>query len=134
MVGVNHYGNNSGTANAKPHVNLYCNGERVVSVGYNPATGQTAFPLLNTPGSDVSGDFWTVATIRANVTGGNLTSCTVTTVPSRMANATRDGPGNPGNDICVDNMYATKNFVDNGTGQGLAQGALPTMASQWCKH
>ena len=27
-----------------------------------------------------------------------------------------------------------KNFVDNATGQGLTQGALPTMASQWCKH
>ena len=134
VVGVNHYGNNSGTANAKPHVNLYCNGERVVSVGFNPATGQTSFPLLTTPGNDATGDFWTVATIKANVTGGNLSSCTVTTVPSRVANATRDGTGNPGNDICVDHMYPSKNFVDNGTGQGLTQGALPTMATQWCKH
>ena len=134
VVGVNHFGNNSGTANAKPHVNLYCNGERVVSVGYNPATGQTAFPLLTTQGGDSTGDFWTVATIRANVVGGNLTSCTVTTVPSRTANATRDGPGAPGNDICVDHAYATKNFVDNGTGQGLTQGAKPTTAVQWCKH
>ncbi|MDP2273702.1 MAG: hypothetical protein Q8N23_23305 [Archangium sp.] len=134
VVGVNHFGNTSGTSNAKPHVNLYCNGERVVSVGYNPATGQTAFPLLNTPGQDATGDFWTVATIKANVVGGNLTSCTVTTVPSRTANPTRDGPGTPGNDICVDNMYATKNFVDNGTGQGLTQGAKPVTAIQWCKH
>ncbi|MFT3707390.1 MAG: hypothetical protein QM817_06950 [Archangium sp.] len=137
VIGVNHYGNNSGTANAKPHVNLYCNGARVVSVGYNPATGQTSFPLLNTPGSDTSGDFWTVATIKANVTGGNLTSCDVVTVPSRMANAMRDGPpvmGQSGNDICVDHAYASKNFVDNGTGQGLTQGAQPTTAAQWCKH
>lgn len=133
VVGVNHYGT-SGAATAKPHVNLYCNGERVLSVGYNPATGQNAFPLLNTPGDDATGDFWTVATIRANVMGGNLTSCTVSTVPSRTADPTRDGPGNPGNDICVDNGYATKNFVDNGTGQGLTQGALPMTPSQWCKH
>ncbi|MBL8912501.1 MAG: hypothetical protein JNM17_17545, partial [Archangium sp.] len=137
VIGVNHYGNNSGTANAKPHVNLYCNGERVVSVGYNPATGQTSFPLLNTPGSDATGDFWTMATIRANVTGGNLGSCDVVTVPSRVANPTRDGPpnmGGTGNDICVDNMYASKNFVDNGTGQGLTQGQQPMTAAQWCKH
>ena len=47
---MNHYDNNSGTSSAKPHVNVYCNGARVLSVGYNPATGQTQFPLLNTPG------------------------------------------------------------------------------------
>jgi hypothetical protein len=137
VVGVNHFGNNSGTANAKPHVNLYCNGARVVSVGYNPATGQTSFPLLNTPGQDSTGDFWTVATIKANVTGSNLTSCDVVTLPSRTANPMRDGPpnmGGTGNDICVDHAYASKNFVDNGTGQGLAQGAQPTTAVQWCKH
>jgi|APLak6261679142_1056127.scaffolds.fasta_scaffold00016_45 hypothetical protein len=135
VVGVNMY---SG-ANSKPHVNLYCNGERVVSVGYNPATGQTSFPLLTTAGQGTSGDFWTVATIKANVTGGNLTSCTVTTIPSRVANATRDGPpnmGSTGNDICVDHAYAGKQFVDTGSaaGQGLTAGAQPTMASQWCKH
>jgi hypothetical protein len=39
-----------------------------------------------------------------------------------------------GNDICVDHAYASKNFVDNGTGQGLALGAQPTTAVQWCKH
>ena len=140
VVGVNMY---SGS-NSKPHVNLYCNGERVVSVGYNPATGQTAFPLLRNSGQGTSGDFWTVATIRAVVAGGNLTSCAVTTIPSRVANASRDGVpnmGSTGNDICVDSAatdatfrYTSKAFVENATGQGLAPGAQPMTATQWCKH
>jgi hypothetical protein len=134
VVGVNHFGNNAGTASAKPHVNLYCNGERVLSAGYNPATGQTQFPLLDTPGADTDGDFWTAATIRANVVGGSLTSCTVTPLPSRIASALREGPGNPGNSLCVDHAYTNKNFVEAGTGQGLAAGALPMTAAQWCKH
>ncbi|HEY1086740.1 MAG TPA: hypothetical protein VGE37_03565, partial [Archangium sp.] len=141
VVGVNHYGNSAGSPNSKPHVNLYCNGERVISVGYNPATGQTMYPLLNTPGDDTDGDFWTVATIRANVSGGNLSSCTVTTVPSRVANPTRDGPPNPGgtgNDICVDNGYLSKAFVETGRNANVAgngaQGTQPPAAAGFCKH
>ncbi|MGV3621411.1 MAG: hypothetical protein ACO1OB_11375 [Archangium sp.] len=136
VVGVNHFGNSRGTPNAKPHVNLYCNGERVLSVGYNPATGQTNFPLLNTAGSATSGDFWTVATIKANVSGGNITSCDITSIPSRVANATRDGPpnmGGTGNGICVDHGYSNKRFVES-TGQGAPVGSQPTAATQWCKH
>jgi hypothetical protein len=134
VVGVNHYQNVGGTSNARPHVNLYCNGERVLSVGYNPATGQTSFPLLLTPGADESGDFWTVATIKANVSGGQLTSCDVATVPSRAADPQRDGPGSPGNAICVDSNYASSAFVDASTGQGLPAGAQPMTPTQWCKH
>lgn len=136
VVGVNHFGNTRGTANAKPHVNLYCNGERVLSVGYNPATGQTSFPLLNTAGRATSGDFWTVATIKANVAGGNITSCDITPIPSRVANPTRDGPANAGgtgNGICVDHTYLNKRFVESAL-QGAAVGSQPSMANQWCKH
>ncbi len=135
VVGVNHYENKGGTSNAKPHVNLYCNGERVLSVGYNPATGQTSFPLLNTGGDDRTGDFWTVATIKANVTGGNLTSCDIVTIPSRTADPVRDGPATAGtgNGICVDHGYTTKRFIEN-AGQGGTIGAQPSATSQWCKH
>jgi hypothetical protein len=138
VVGVNHY-DNTGATEAKPHVNLYCNGERVLSVGYNPATGQTQFPLLNTAGRDTSGDFWTVATIKANVTGGNLTSCTVTTIPSRVAQPLRDGmpaAGGTGSDICVDHAYQSRRFVDanSASAQGVMAGGQPTTALQWCKH
>src|SRR5205085_1751031 len=77
VVGVNHYGNTSGTATTHPHVNLYCNGARVLSIGYNPATGQTSFPVLNKAGMDSTGDFWTAALITAHLDGGQLASCDV---------------------------------------------------------
>lgn len=136
VVGINHYGA-SGAAAAKPHVNLYCNGERVLSVGYNPATGQTAFPLLNTPGQDATGDFWTVATVKARVNASNqLTGCDIDIIPSRRSDPVRDGPGGPGggNNVCVDHGYRSKAFVETATGQGLTPGAQPQTAAQWCKH
>jgi hypothetical protein len=146
VVGVNHYANNAGTNNVKPHVNLYCNGTRVLSAGYNPATGQLTAPLLTRPGADNAGDFWTVATIAARVDGGQLVSCDVTAVPSRHADPTRDGvaDGGPAS-ICVDsktNMtpapfqfnYTSHKFVDPGSGQGLDAGLIPVNANQWCKH
>jgi hypothetical protein len=134
VVGVNHYG---GSGTHKPHVNLYCNGERVLSVGYNPTGGQTMYPVLNTVGADTTGDFWTVATIKANVNGANmLTSCDIATIPSRLSDTTRDGPrgANMGNAICVDHNYSSKKFVDTGTTQGLAPGTQPTLPTNWCKH
>lgn len=129
VVGVNHYDNHGNTSNAHPHVNLYCNGQRVLSAGYNPATGQTQFPLLTTPGQSTDGDFWNVATIKATVSGGNL-SCTVTTLPSHTADATRDGSTN----LCVEHAYNTQYFVESGTPQGATQGSRPSSTAQWCKH
>jgi hypothetical protein len=146
VVGVNHYGNHGGTANAKPHVNIYCNGSRVLSVGYNPATGQTQFPLLNRGGSNTSGDFWNAVVVTAHVTAGTLSSCTVETVPSHHADPGRDGTASTagaGNDICVESKmnastpaysYKTHQFVDTGSAQGIAAGSQPTTAAQFCKH
>jgi len=143
IVGVNHF---SGATPSKPHVNLYCNGQRVLSVGYNPATGQTSFPVLRNAGQDLSGDFWNVAIITANVTGGMLTSCNVETIPSHHADQTRDGVtmNNAGNGICVEsrmNMsvpmfnYTSHRFVDMGSQQvGLTQGSQPVNAADFCKH
>lgn len=129
VVGVNHYG---GSSTTHPHVNLYCNGQRVISVGYNPATGQTQYPVLNTPGNDNNGDFWTVATIQTHVANGAITSCDVQTVPSRTPDPTRDGPGGTG--LCVAHRQGSMRFVDNSTGQGLTAGAQPSTSAQWCKH
>jgi hypothetical protein len=151
VVGVNHYGNTSGSPNARPHVNLYCNGARVLSVGYNPLTGQTQFPLLTTPGRDVTGDFWTAATVFAHVDGnGNLTSCTVSSIPSHHADPTRDGPtaSLPPNDttgLCVDSTsnqtpapyqysYLNHAFIDHPALQNGAAGTLPVSPGDFCKH
>jgi hypothetical protein len=135
VVGVNFY---NGTS-AHPHVDLYCNGLRAVSVGYNPATGQTTFPKFLTPGQDTMGDWWNVATVTAHVTGGQLTSCDISTLPSHNPDPTRDGSTN----ICVESMnnasspsysYVNDDFVDHTALQGVPNGSIPTAAAQWCKH
>ncbi len=137
VVGANFYGGST-NGPAKPHVNLYCNGRRVLSLGFNPATGQNSFPVLTSSGGS-TGDFWTAAVIKANVTGGTLTSCDVTPVPSRSPDPTRDGPGNT--NVCVDSSavgapfrYTSSKFVDTGSTQGVPAGSVPQTPQQWCKH
>jgi hypothetical protein len=145
-VAVNDYGNNAGSPEAHPHVNVYCNGERVLSVGYNPLTGQTSFPLLKVPGQDNTGDFWEVAVVTAHVSGGQLTSCDVATVPSHHADQVRDGvtaPTSMGNQLCVDSQqsnanpafnYASHAFLENEPLQGGTAGGIPATPAGFCKH
>ncbi len=148
VVGVNYYSGPTANPRSHPHVNIYCNGERVLSAGYNPVTGQVNYPVLLKHGADSSGDFWTVATVQTNVDStGNLVSCGVETIPSRNADPTRDGPPSNGTgaDFCVDSTsnatpapnnfsYTSHRFVDSGSSQGLASGAIPQTRTQWCKH
>ncbi|HYI00431.1 hypothetical protein [Hyalangium sp.] len=147
VVGVNYFGSRTNPPLAHPHVNIYCNGERVLSAGYNPVTGQLNYPALLTAGGDTGGDYWTVATVQTTVTGGNLVGCAVETIPSRYADPTRDGPPSAtgGADFCVDSTrnatpapntfnYVSHQFVDANSSQGLAEGAIPQTREQWCKH
>lgn len=138
VVGVNHYGNGTGSSSAKSHVNLYCNGKRVISVGYDPVGG-TNFPVLTSPGASLTGDEWTVGTIVAHVAGGQITSCDVATIPSHNADPGRDGSLS----LCVDSKtsaavppwnYTSHQFVDHTALQGVANGTQPTSPAQWCKH
>ena len=71
-VAVKFYG---GADASKTHVNIYCNGARIFSAGYNPITGNNS-PTLLKSGQDTTGDMWKVAQVGATVAGGNLT-CTV---------------------------------------------------------
>lgn len=144
-VGVNYYKATSNPPTAHPHVNLYCNGQRVLSAGYNPVTGQTAFPALKTQGSDL-GDFWTVATITARVDAGTLVACDVMTIPSRHADLPRDGSGpDGGGDYCVDSPansspapwtapITSAAFIGAGSAQVGDAGTIPTTRADWCRH
>jgi hypothetical protein len=145
IVGVNHYANHNGTSDAKLHVNLYCNGARVLSVGYNPATG-AQWPVLKVGGYDQTGDFWNAALLTTHVANNVISSCDVETVPSHHADQTRDGPAasaGAGNSLCVESQtnmsspsfsYTSHKFVDPGSQQGLGAGTLPTTPAQFCKH
>jgi hypothetical protein len=131
VVGVTHFANKKGTADAKVHVNLYCGGARVVSVGYNPAaTPPSGFPVLKTAGSDETGDYWSVATVKWNA--ANPQGCDVATVPSITPDPARDGPSNK--TVCVDSKgagapapYTSHKFVE-------ANGSIPATAAGFCKH
>ena len=129
---MNHYNETSGSSNAHPHVNIYCNGARVVSAGYNPLTTGSAStgPLLVTPGQDMTGDIWEVATVKWDT--ANAQGCDVTTVPSVTPDTKRDGTGNKA--VCVDSAasgapvrYKNHKFVES-------SGAIPTTAAGFCKH
>jgi hypothetical protein len=121
-------------------------GTWALSVGYDPVAGQTSFPLLNVAGGDKTGDIWTVGLIIAHVSGGQLTSCSIITVPSHHADQTRDGVTNPttsGNQFCVDSTmnnanppynYTTHDFVENMQLQGAMKGSIPMTTAGYCKH
>jgi hypothetical protein len=84
--------------------------------------------------------------IVAHVSGGQLSSCDVTTTPSHHADQVRDGVTNSttsGNQLCVDSTkshanpafnYKTHQFVENVPLQGGAAGGFPASAAAFCKH
>jgi len=126
-VAVRFY-NQSGTTNPHVHSDIYCNGERILSSGYDPVAGNN-FPQLATPGQDSTGDMWKVATVTTTVTGGVL-SCTVLPTQSKVANPTLDGPTTA---YCVDdaqkNTSQSQEFLTQGGGVPSA-----TVATALCFH
>ena len=132
VVGVNDYDTHGGTAHAHTHVNIYCNGVRVVSVGYDPLTATSAGtgPVLETPGQELTGDWWEVATVKWDTSAAQ--GCDVGSVGSTSPDPARDGTGNTA--VCVDSHatgapkpYKNHEFIE-------ATGAQPTTASGFCKH
>jgi hypothetical protein len=83
----------------KPHLNLYCNGERRLSLGYDPTAGVDFPRLSESVGTQSGGDFWSAAVVEAVVdTGGTLTDCAITPVHSLVPKPAKDGS----TDFCVD--------------------------------
>jgi hypothetical protein len=107
------------------HVNVYCNGERVVSSGYDPTAGED-WPQLLTPGQDSDGDMWKVALVTTVVTGAGL-SCIVVPTQSAVPDLMRDGSSA----YCVDNAT-----LNGAASQELltATGLEPADANALCFH
>jgi hypothetical protein len=121
-IGVKFYG---GSDVSKTHVNIYCNGARVFSAGYNPVTGNN-YPALATSGANTTGDMWKVALVTATIAGGTL-SCAVDPVTSKAAHAATDG--------------TTANCVDNTSSDGTnadtyltSSGGTPANGAALCFH
>jgi hypothetical protein len=120
----------------KPHVNIYCNGERKLAFGYDPtSTPPNEFPVLRQPGSELvaidTGDMWEVARIEAKVTGGALTDCLITPIHSKTPKPTKDGS----TDICVDtNPQNNPGLADPTKWNFMASGGYPATADAFCWH
>lgn len=115
----------------QPHVNIYCNGERRLSVGYLP--GGQAFPKLLEPGAQFGGDFWEVAIVEAVVDGsGQLTDCKIDPVPSLAPKNDKDGSAQ----LCVDTdpKNSGQNATDNRSWSFTPSGGFPATASALCWH
>ena len=109
----------------RTHVNVYCDGARVLSAGYDPTTGNN-FPKLVTPGQDSMGDMWKVALITTQVTGAGL-NCLVVPTQSGAPDPMRDGSSA----YCVDDYG-----LDGATSQELltSGGLEPANANALCYH
>ena len=82
----------AGNAASRAHVNVYCNGARVLTTGYNPVTGVNS-PTLKTSAATFGGggaDTWKVALITAHVNGQAL-DCDVKPIPSSNPRPATDG-------------------------------------------
>ena len=102
---------------AKPHINVYCNGQRIVSAGFNPLTGSN-FPVLRDDGAN-DGDFWKFGLVRVTGSGANIT-CDVTTTKSVTPIPNKDGSTS----FCVDKnaTNSTKNLWRNASVANTADG------------
>lgn len=125
-VGVHAY---SLSGSVKAHVNIYCNGERRLSLGYDPA-GQ-AFPELTESGAEAGGDFWEVATVKAVVdAAGKLTDCQIDPVHSTTPKSVKDGS----NDVCVDTNPKNGAPGDETQWTFESDGQYPATADAFCWH
>jgi hypothetical protein len=109
------------------HVNVYCDGVRVLSSGYDPTTTPPSlFPQLLTAGGDSTGDMWKVGLVTAQVTGAGL-SCTVVPTQSSAFDPLRDGSSA----FCVDDAT-----LDGANSQVLltSGGYEPANANALCFH
>jgi hypothetical protein len=105
----------AGAEPSRPHVNIYCNGERVFSAGFDPVSGN-AFPVMRNAGMDTDGDMWKVAlvTIRGVGAMGGI-QCDVAPIPSQRPDLSTDGTAA----YCIDNAprhsrEATSIFMEGG--------------------
>ncbi len=96
MVGVQCYNCATTYRPSHPHINIYCNGERVMSAGYEPSQPEPHFPALTKSGGSSSGSMWEAAYIRWD---GGDTPCRVDGIPSTNPYPNADGSVSN----CVDN-------------------------------
>lgn len=128
-IGAHAYGIDD---DVRPHVNIYCNGERRLSLGYDPNTGVN-FPVLrNSVSGQEGGDFWEVAVVEAEVNGsGDLTDCLIAPINSTNPKPNKDGSSS----ICVDTHPQNGGAMqDNENWLYQSGGGFPSNPDDLCWH
>ncbi len=109
-----------------PHVNVYCNGNRVLSSGYDPTQPGPYFPALVANGADSSGSLWSAAIVQW--TGDPANPCQILPVPSQTPNPSTDGSV----DVCVEN--GPQNLGATDPWLFTPSGAYPATPQAACWH
>jgi hypothetical protein len=130
-VGAQYYANPGGIM-PRPHVNIYCNGERKLAFGYDATSNPpNNFPVLREDGGTDGGDLWEVATVQAKVDAtGALSDCLITPIHSKVAKATKDGS----TAMCVDTNPLNSNQMGASAWKFVAGGGYPAAADDLCWH
>jgi hypothetical protein len=110
---------------AHPHVNVYCDGARKFSAGYDPGQPPPNFPALVTAGQDEGGSLWSAVVVAWK--GAPQDPCKIQPVPSKKPNATTDGSTL----YCVEDGPQNKGGTD--PWHFVAGGGLPS-SSEVCWH
>jgi len=95
-----------------PHVNIYCNGAQMLSIGYQPGAGPH-FPVLERGTKDM----WLAAWVTWNGNQGD--PCKVEGIPSRTPNGSKDGS----TAYCVERVGVFR-----------SDGGFPQSAGEACQH
>ncbi len=114
----------------RSHLNIYCNGERRLSLGYDAASGQQ-FPVAQISGGDQSGDFWQAVVVEAVVDGsGVMTDCIISPITSTTPNPQTDGS----TDFCVDRDPQGGTTTGSSEWLFVSGGGFPANADAMCWH
>jgi hypothetical protein len=129
-VGVQYYDGPT-TKTPRPHVNVYCNGERKLAFGFDATSNPpNNFPVLRKSGLADAGDLWEVATIEAKVANGALADCLITPVHSKVPKVDKDGS----TAMCVDTNPMNSATMGADKWKFITSGAFPAAADDLCWH
>ncbi len=111
-----------------PHLNVYCNGERKLSAGYDPANAPPYYPALIEGGADYGGSMWEAVVVTWK--GDAQDPCQIDPVPSKIPIAASDGT----TQNCVDNGPMNKGSDYSANWDFIQSGGYPASAPDMCWH
>jgi len=134
-IALQYYSQHTSGSDPQPHINVYCNGERRLAMGFDPVSGQQ-YPQFLEYGSSSGGDFWTAAVVQWIADNGEgRADCNVVPVHSDTPKPSKDGSL----DYCVDTDPQNGegsgwNFISGGGFPNLGTNMTVNSVSALCYH